>query len=97
MVGITGQFHRYLKECVKLDSILTGRLGTMQDCNKLAILFYFWKLVDLMETRDLDHLVDAKLVQDATRELEALPLKQPKAGKEKKTRKEPQVGNLNIA
>ena len=38
MIGISGQSHRYLKECVRLDAILTGELGNMQYCNNLAIL-----------------------------------------------------------
>ena len=50
-----------------------------------------------METRDLAHLVDAQLVQVASRELASLPLEQLKSGKEENARKEQRAGNFDIA
>ena len=94
MIRLTGQSHRYLKECVRLDSVITGRLGTLKECANLAILLYFWQRVEQMEDRGFARVVNAELVQDARRELESLPLEQRKAGKEEKARAEPQAGNV---
>ena len=97
MLRLTGQSHRYLKECVRLDSLITRRLGTLMECANLAILLYFWQRVEQMEASGFARLVNAELVQDARRELESLPLEQRKAGKEEKARAEPQAGNFDIA
>ena len=96
MVGLTAQSHRYLKECAKLDSIMTGSLETLQGCSSRAILLYFCQRVELMEARDIAHLVNAELVQAARRELESLPPGQLTAGKEEKARTTPQTVRLDI-
>lgn len=94
---ISEQSHRYLRECVRMDSFITQKLGTMQACNNHAILFYYWNLVKVMETRGVADLFNAELVQDARGELESLPLEPLKTEKEETARKEPPARPLDIS
>ena len=96
IVHIPKQTYRYLKECVRLGALVTGRLRGMQYNTDFAIRHYFRQLVRKLQTEELAPLVDAQLVRDAGLELESRPPVQPKAEKEEKTRKEPQTGTFDI-
>ena len=89
IVQISEQTHQYLKECVRMDAIVTGTLRGMQFNADIAIRGYFQQVVEGLRTRKLAHLVDPQLVRDAELEPASPPQAQPAAGNDETPRKAP--------